>query len=543
VASELGASVTVSGGVATVTADPAAGWRYIRVEDPFGGSRAISAVRRSDGKLLRVGDNAWQTSYVSRDGPVPQARRHVHLFDRGGDGTYAVEFAEDSAPPRVEGWSLLREHGGNEVPVTVQPNREQGDTLMQPLERLVLSFSEPIDPDSAAAAVAVTGYRINGTVSPLSFTATLDLRTGNQYADVTFSPPLPTGLRYCIRLVGLRDESGKQLDAASGRIDLTLQPGDVTGDNRVTVNDAGALVSLLGTESIDPLDPYQVRCDIDGDGSITQLDLTVLVGQIGRNWNGFSTPCASAAPSAPGSSPQVAGTAGDGRAATGGAPLGGGSGGGAAGVGMGGGTGRGRGAAAGGDDGPAGAGAAPTLVLAVTGGTPETASLRADLVATESGVDPDSMAEFALERLLPGCEPCEWEVYAADGHPISLSAARTLQLMLEGLGLRTASVAQRADGSLVLLLPELDIVAREGIPAGWIDRAVAAAMDGAAPHAVVDGSSPQARTVALRSATLAELVEAMRRLAARREFSDIRIRTLEVQPAPAGDADQSEEAP
>jgi hypothetical protein len=209
---------------------------------------------------------------------------------------------------------------------------------------------------------------------------------------------------------------------------------------------------------------------------------------------------------------------------------------------MGGGTGRGRGAAAGGDDGPAGAGAAPTLVLAVTGGTPETASLRADLVATESGVDPDSMAEFALERLLPGCGPCEWEVYAADGHPISLSAARTLQLMLEGLGLRTASVAQRADGSLVLLLPELDIVAREGIPAGWIDRAVTAALEGAAPHAVADGAEPRSRAVSLRSATLADLVEAMRRLSSRREFASVRIRTVDLLPV-APDEEQQEESP
>jgi hypothetical protein len=539
VSSELGARVSVVGGTATVTAVPEAGWRYIRVDDPFGGARRIESVTRSDGKQLRVGDNAWQTAYVTRDTAEPEARRFVHLFDRGGDGIYVVNFAEDSSPPRVDSWALLREHGGNEVPVTVLPDREQGDTLMRPLERVVLSFSEPIDPASAAAAVAVTGYRMNGTVSSFSTTATLALRTGNQYADLSFDPPLPTGQRYCIRLVGLRDDAGNALDQASGRIDLTLQPGDVTGDNRVTVNDAGALVSLLGTMAVDPLDPYQVRCDIDGDGAITTLDLTVLIGQIGRNWTGFTTPCIGVGPTGSAGKPQVAGAKEDGPVAP---ALGGsGAGGGAAAVtAVGTGGGRGRGASGTGDGGPAVGSAFPVL-LSIDGGRAERAALRADLLAAERGLDPEAAADFALEPVLPGCDPCEWDVYSAGAHPLSVAGARTLHAMLDGLGLRTATVVERADGSLALLLPEIEIEVREGIPAAWADRAVAAALEGAGEHAVSDGTSPGTRVAAFRAASPDALMEAMRRLAGRREFGAVRVRTVELRTdAPAA---AEEEAP
>jgi hypothetical protein len=181
------------------------------------------------------------------------------------------------------------------------------------------------------------------------------------------------------------------------------------------------------------------------------------------------------------------------------------------------------------------------MLLSIDGGRAERAALRVDLLAAERGLDPDAAQDFALEPVLPGCDPCEWDVYSAGAHPLSVAGARTLHAMLDGLGLRTATVVERADGSLALLLPEIEIEVREGIPAAWADRAVAAALEGAGEHAVSDGTSPGTRVAAFRAASPDALMEAMRRLAGRREFGAVRVRTVELRTdAPAA---AEEEAP
>ncbi len=225
----------------------AAGWRYIRIEDPFGSARPLESVTRSDGKEIQLGHNAWQTSYITRDTPTPEARRYVHLFDRGGDGVYALEFAVDGDDPDVVSWQVLRDHGslgalGLEVPSigAFSESRPGG------IRTFVLSFSEPIDPATfGPASLAVTAYNAAGVeVTVPVDDRTAELRLGDQYATVTFPTALPDGLRYCLRFLGVRDVAGNLLDQESGGIDFASVPGDVTGDLRVTVNDAGAIEDM-----------------------------------------------------------------------------------------------------------------------------------------------------------------------------------------------------------------------------------------------------------------------------------------------------------
>jgi hypothetical protein len=365
----------------------------------------------------------------------------------------------------------------------------------------------------------VTAYERDGSVSSFDSTGVVGLRLGNQYADLVFSPPLPVGKRYCIRLAGVTDLAGNELDAESGRIDLVLQPGDVTGDMRVTVNDAGALVTLLGTMAVDPFDPYQVRCDIDGDGAITNLDLAMLLGNIGRNWTGFVTPCSTVHMR----STTVAGSGGGGGTDTSVGTAGaGGSGRAGAGVGKG---------AAGerADVGSAGGGRAEktlTGLLSVVGGVAEPCVVRADLLAVEQGIDPASIEEFALERLAPGCDPCEWDVYSAGGHPLSYVGARTLHSMLEAAGVRTATVVQRGDKSLAIVLPEVRLLAREDIPADWVRRAIGAALsEELAASATADGG---AWTVPLDGRSVPAILDAVRRLGNRSEFGAVHVKVLDV---------------
>jgi hypothetical protein len=79
-----------------------AGFSYLRVTNPGPDFRLVSA-RRSDGKVLRLGDNIWTTD---RTFPASQAgvvrEKLLHLFDHNGTGSYTLNFApifDDTNPP------------------------------------------------------------------------------------------------------------------------------------------------------------------------------------------------------------------------------------------------------------------------------------------------------------------------------------------------------------------------------------------------------------------------------------------------------------
>ncbi|MDI9405003.1 MAG: dockerin type I domain-containing protein, partial [Limnohabitans sp.] len=298
VLSTTAASVVVEGSVATITAVPVLGWRYIRVDDPFLASRPLLSVVRSDGKVLRLEDNAWQTSYISRDTAVPEARRHLHIFDRGGDGVYHAVFDTDGLSPSALSWRSVKSHGGttqetDNYAIDLVSTGFASECRADGVSKLVVTFSEAIDPATfAAVSIVVSAYDANGNegkVDAEDRVATLGI--GALSATLDFPTPLPNGLRYCIRLVGVKDLAGNLIDAATASLDLIALVGDVTGDGRVTVNDAGAIATLLGTSEIDPFDPYQVRSDINGDGAITTADSAMVIAAIGGDLRFGINPC------------------------------------------------------------------------------------------------------------------------------------------------------------------------------------------------------------------------------------------------------------
>jgi hypothetical protein len=83
--------------VASVSGD---GWRYIVVDDPFGGVRPVREVRRSDGRVVLL-DNVWQTDRIFQPaGNNVVYRARLHLFDKGGSGQYTVAFGDPvNLPP------------------------------------------------------------------------------------------------------------------------------------------------------------------------------------------------------------------------------------------------------------------------------------------------------------------------------------------------------------------------------------------------------------------------------------------------------------
>jgi hypothetical protein len=75
----------------TVTASVPAGWVYLEVVDPGGGSYPIASVRRSDGANLLVGPNVWQTPARIHMVP-PKPDNLIHIFDYNSTGSYTITY-------------------------------------------------------------------------------------------------------------------------------------------------------------------------------------------------------------------------------------------------------------------------------------------------------------------------------------------------------------------------------------------------------------------------------------------------------------------
>lgn len=79
------------------------GFVYLRVDDPGQGNFRLVKVTRSDGKEIRMEDNAWTTARTIRlKGQAPFRQNRVHIFDRDSTGMYTLTYAPaQMAPPPV----------------------------------------------------------------------------------------------------------------------------------------------------------------------------------------------------------------------------------------------------------------------------------------------------------------------------------------------------------------------------------------------------------------------------------------------------------
>ncbi|MBL9118728.1 MAG: hypothetical protein JNL80_02295 [Phycisphaerae bacterium] len=516
----------------TLTVAAADGWRYLRIDDPFAGSRTLTEARRSDGKILRLGDNAWQTSFIDRSTPEPVAKRHLHLFDRGGDGIYVLTFASDAKGPVVETWTVVMEHAGLEDAAfdVVPASQEWSEPRAGGIALLTLSFSEPIDPSTAIPAhVALTAHAADGSEVNLdAIDRAFVPRLGNQFADLVFTPPLPENLRYCIRLVDVKDLAGNIVDAKSGRIDLAVLPGDLTNDLRVTVNDGGALASLMGTSPIDPLDPYQVRADVNRDGAIDLSDLSVVLAQIGLDLRFVPGICAdlgserATTPSKPSTLEPTT---------TEGAPM-------VTDGGVSGGT----SPALSGDDGSSGSGegaaserpSTRSVLLGRDGDLTMRGGLRQDLLAIRpttmdelaaGGVDAAAIAAiFGLathEPTLDSAFDAGWRLIVLP-EPLRVPlATATLSRLLRAEGLEVAAVVEPEVGQLAAVLDDVQLVRRRTIPLSWCERVLRDSVAKAGLVGAVVRSDGRSILLALDSPKSSTREQLVQLLIARREFESV----------------------
>ncbi len=77
----------------TLVVPAQAGPFYVRLADPFNGTKVIKDVVRSDGKVLSP-DNAWNSKTRNRNTNPPSWEYWLNLFDANGTGSYVVHIGE-----------------------------------------------------------------------------------------------------------------------------------------------------------------------------------------------------------------------------------------------------------------------------------------------------------------------------------------------------------------------------------------------------------------------------------------------------------------
>jgi hypothetical protein len=121
-----------------VTAAAPSGYIYIQIPDPAGnGPFHLAEVVRSDGKIIRLDDNAWTTHRTLHPTDAPAYREDLfHLFDLNDTGSTTVAYTlvyakDDPIPPQIAGLDAV--------------SPDPRGTAVSTLE---VNFTKTIDPSS-----------------------------------------------------------------------------------------------------------------------------------------------------------------------------------------------------------------------------------------------------------------------------------------------------------------------------------------------------------------------------------------------------------
>jgi hypothetical protein len=165
------------------------------------------------------------------------------------------------------------------------------------------------------------------------------------------------------------------------------------------------------------------------------------------------------------------------------------------------------------------------VVLSRDGESVVSAELRGDLFAVRGMAEEEMRAVLDLYRMDlvdDGAEASAntWTLARLPEMASTPASVRWLALMLEGEGVEVAAVAELADGSLVAVLPEVDVAVLPGVPETWIERL----MPTLVPEGSWGWSDASALRIDLRPLFGTEVHQLVRILAARREFASVRCR-------------------
>ena len=218
----------------------------------------------------------------------------------------------DVDPPTIDAWYSAGQHGSGvgQVLLEIPDDGTFSDPRIHAVvTRLVIAFSEPVDPDSFTPdSVRIAGNNaadLPVDVSGITITAQTD--EGDTVGVVHFSPPLPDVARYLVRLEGVTDAAGNALAGDNDRI-FTALAGDANGDFRVNAIDL-SYIWPLRTNEIDGVSPEQARADVTGDGRVNAIDLSATWARRGSDMRDVSDPELPDLPAGPAVSPPALGAA------------------------------------------------------------------------------------------------------------------------------------------------------------------------------------------------------------------------------------------
>jgi len=288
-------SVQITGtSTAMVNAGPASdAWRYIVFDSPFAGNRLLREVRRSDGRVILAGDNAYQTDRIFRPAGFQVIyRSRIHIFDKGGPGLYTVSYIDAPVlPSQVSGWNATAPSGVGQASIDIPLGQGHADSRVSGPTSISFTATQPLNPATfVPRSVSLSGRSLDGQLLDLSaFAISTGLSPDGRSGTLSFISPLPAKARYCLNLVGVTDIYGRFLTGQT-RLNFSILPGDVSGNSVVDYLDVNNVLTLIGS-TVNPSVEYLVRADFNGDGRINDRDLELVTSVAGQDLRWIADPC------------------------------------------------------------------------------------------------------------------------------------------------------------------------------------------------------------------------------------------------------------
>lgn len=254
------------------------GFAYVRLKDPYNGTRPIGRIIRSDAKIMAP-ENAWLSKTRNKD--TKKWEYYVNFFDVATTGVYSTDFDPPSADDRPPELQFIADHTveeGKQVSFIVEGSSAAGKPVMlsaAPLPAGARFTQQAADPQSPGLARAVFDWTpASGSKGDylITYTANDGLRTAQRAAKITVTAaPLPAGPAMPTIVSPL---PGAHVGMAKPT--LTVMPGTKEGDPTTKLQfelyaDAGH-TQLLATALLDKMKYPQ---ELTGSGAIVATSWTV----------------------------------------------------------------------------------------------------------------------------------------------------------------------------------------------------------------------------------------------------------------------------
>ncbi|WP_426166019.1 putative Ig domain-containing protein [Pseudoduganella sp. R-34] len=181
------------------------GFAYVRLKDPYNGTRPIGRIIRSDAKIMAP-ENAWLSKTRNKD--TKKWEYYVNFFDVATTGVYSTDFDPPSANDRPPELQFIADHTveeGKQVSFIVEGSSAAGKPVAlsaAPLPAGARFTQQPADPQYPGLARGVFDWTpANGSKGDyvITYTANDGARTAQRTAAITVTaapvtagPALPT---------------------------------------------------------------------------------------------------------------------------------------------------------------------------------------------------------------------------------------------------------------------------------------------------------------------------------------------------------------